>query len=401
MKIAGIIAEYNPFHNGHAYLIEKLRDPNGCAATHVVAVMSGNFVQRGEPAICPKSYRVKAALANGVDAVIELPTPWAMSSAQGFAWGAVSLLHAAGCVDVLGFGSESGNTAALMQAAETMSTPAYAEQLRNYMGLGLPYNEAQRRTMAQIGGERPARLLENPNDMLAIEYIRALLACGSAIQPYAVQRFGVAHDQTAPLGTIASASYIRQVIAGGRLTNALPYLPAESAKQLATAVQAGHAPSSVALVERAVLAKLRTMSAADWAALPGVSEGLENRMEQATRGAKSLEELATAAGTKRYPPARISRLIWSAFLGIPAGWERKTPPYLRVLGFSERGEELLTRFKHGTLPLISRCSQIARLGGEAAEIFAVEQRATDLYALTLPSPFSCGTECTDGILSPD
>lgn len=398
MKIAGIAAEYNPFHNGHAHHIARTRDEDGGGATHIVAVMSGCFTQRGEPAMLPEGDRVRMALAGGADLVIGLPLPWSLASAEGFAFGMVSALDALGCVDIISFGSESGDIAALQKAADCLSTDRFAQLLRYHLDYGISFPEARQRAVQEIAGNRTAELFSSPNNTLGIEYLKALHRLDSPIVPYTIPRFGAGHDETYPLGDTASASYIRTLAQAGRLVAAAPFLPAASMEILSAAAAQGHCPADVRLLERAVLAKLRRMSREELAKLPGISEGIENRLYEAVSTAGTLEELESRVKTKRYPLTRIRRLIWSAFLDIPAGWEGRTPPYLRVLGMNGRGREILSAAKAAKVPLLTRVSQRSLLGKEADGLYALEARAVDLYALALPTPLPCGTLYTDGLV---
>lgn len=395
------MAEYNPFHNGHAYQIERLRDPEGeVRATHVVAVMSGHFMQRGELSLLPKSDRVRMALLGGVDLVLELPVPWCLSSAEVFARGAVSLLHALSCVDMLGFGSECGDLAALQKAAALLDSPRLAELLRYHLGYGISYPEARQKALRELGGDKTAALLTEPNNTLGIEYLRALRALSSPIAPTTVRRRGPAHDAQLPLGTIASASHVRTLIRAGRLRDALPYLPPAAGRAVEQAAAAGRCPADPALLERAVLARLRLLDRESLAALPGVSEGLENRLYDAARQASSFDDLLQRVKTKRYPLTRLQRLVWCAFLGVRTEDAAGTPPYLRVLGATARGFELLSRAKAAPslAPLLSRASQLDALGGAEARIWQLENTAADLYGLALPVPLPCGSEHTAGMV---
>lgn len=402
MKIAGIVAEYNPFHSGHAYQIDRTRSEDGGGATHIAAVMSGSFVQRGEPALLPKSDRVRAALAGGVDLVLELPLPWALSSAEHFAFGAVSLLDALGCVGILSFGSECGDLDALTRVADTLDSPRFSSLLRYHLDMGIAFPEARQRAVREIAGEKTAALLESPNNTLGIEYIKALRALRSPMIPYTVARFGAGHaDVDRPLGNIASATYLRTLLRADRLLEALPYIPAGPARFLSDATQAGRAPSKEERLDRAVLARLRMLTPEDAARLPDLSEGIENRLLAAVREAASLPGLMETIKTRRYPMTRVRRLVWSAFLGVPAGLSAARPPYIRVLGANQKGLEILAASKKAALPLISRASQAARLPGDGAAVWTLECRATDLFALSLPVPPPCGQDCTEGFIRPE
>ena len=398
MHIAGVVAEYNPFHNGHALHLEKTRAKNGgCEATHIVAVMSGSFVQRGEPAILPKFDRARMALLGGADLVLELPVPWCLSSAEGFAFGAVSMLESLRCVDSLSFGSESGELAPLQKAVSLMDTPRYSSLLKYFMELGISFPEAQQKALAEIAGATAASVLDTPNNTLGIEYLKALERLGSRMAPFTVKRQGSAHDSLAPIGNTASASYLRTLLSADRLINALPYIPAPSAAALSDAAQNGRVPASAERLERAVLSRLRLLSVEDWQKVPGISEGLENRAYNAVRTARSLAELEEGIKTKRYPLTRVRRLVWSAYLGIPTGYAATCPPYIRVLAANERGKEILSAAKP-TVPLLYRASQVSKMSEECQTLWELENRATDLYNVAFPEPLPCGTDCTNGLV---
>lgn len=398
MRVAGIVAEYNPFHNGHAIHIDKTREPNGgCEATHIIAVMSGSFVQRGEPAIMTKFDRAKAALAGGVDLVIELPTPWCLSSAEKFAFGAVSLLNSLGCVDVLSFGSEVGKIEPLQKAVTVMETPRFASLLKYQLGLGISFAEAQQKALAEIAGKTAASVLETPNNTLGIEYIKALQTCHSSMDVFTVQRNGSSHDSMTPIGNTASASYLRTLLSSDRLLNTLPYMPAGCAAVVSEAADQGRMPASASTLDRAVLAELRRLSLDDLKAIPLMSEGLENRVYAAIRKATSLSELEESIKTKRYPLTRIRRLIWSAFLGITNEYSEAPPPYIRVLAANERGKEILSSAKP-TVPLLYRSSQVAKLDVACQRLWELETKATDLHALACPTPPPCATDHTTGLI---
>lgn len=415
MKVAGIVAEYNPFHNGHAHHIERTRAADGgCGATHIVAVMSGNFVQRGEPALLSKADRARAALAGGVDLVIELPVPWALCSAEGFAFGAVALLDALGCVQVLSFGSECGDLAALQAAADTLDSPQFSRLLAYHLEGGLPFPEARQRAAAELrGGVAP--LLSEANNTLGVEYLKALRRLGSKMQPFTVRRFGAGHDAVLPSGDIASATYLRTLLQAGRAVNAASYMPPAVASLTAQALREERAPAQIALIERAVLARLRTMEREEFTRLPGVSEGLDNRLYSAARQAASLDGFIDAVKTRRYTRTRIQRLVWAAFLGLrgdtvaqtgPDGlphWKR--PPYIRAIAANERGLEILSSASRSAsqgglpaLPMLSRPTHIDRLDAAARAVLDDECRAADLFALALPVPPPCGMEYTMGMI---
>ena len=376
METAGIVAEYNPFHRGHAWHIAETRRRLGGDAP-VVCVMSGHWVQRGECALADKWLRAALALDRGADLVVELPTPWAMASAESFARGAVSLLAATGVVDVLSFGSETGELAPLEAAAAALDAPDYPERLRAALGRGLSFPAARQEAAG-------AACLSAPNNNLGVEYLRSLRALGSTIRPLTVPRQGAGHDGPAA-GGFASASELRRLLRAGRGEEAAPYLTAPWSGELA----------DMQHIERAVLARLRTMGEGDWAALPdgGGAEGLPSRLAKAAREAVSLEDFYTRAKTRRYTHARLRRLALAAFLGLRAAERPAAPPYVRVLGLGGRGRALLRRMKDTCpLPVIVKPAQARELDGPARTLFESEARYTDLYGLCFPAPRPCGAE---------
>ena len=376
METAGIVAEYNPFHRGHAWHIAETRRRLGGDAP-VVCVMSGHWVQRGECALADKWLRAALALDRGADLVVELPTPWAMASAESFARGAVSLLAATGVVDVLSFGSETGELAPLEEAAAALDAPDYPERLRAALGRGLSFPAARQEAAG-------AACLSAPNNNLGVEYLRSLRALGSTIRPLTVPRQGAGHDGPAA-GGFASASELRRLLRAGRGEEAAPYLTAPWSEELA----------DMQHIERAVLSRLRTMGEGDWAALPdgGGAEGLPSRLAKAAREAVSLEDFYTRAKTRRYPHARLRRLALAAFLGLRAAERPAAPPYVRVLGLGGRGRALLRRMKDTCpLPVIVKPAQARELDGPARALFESEARYTDLYGLCFPAPRPCGAE---------
>ena len=402
MKIAGIVAEYNPFHKGHLHLIQSIRDRVGaCRADAVVVVMSGNFVQRGEPALLSKAERAKMAVKAGADLVLELPTPYVLSSAEGFARGAVGILDALGCVDVLCFGSEAADETALRRAADVMETARFTELMKYFMEGGISYPAARQKALGEIAGQKAAALLNGANNVLGIEYLRVLAKRNSKMDVFTIPRIGAEHDALTPIGDIASASYIRRLVREGRLANIAPYMNVAGYAVLSSAHAAGVCPSDVRLIERAVLAKLRLMTADDIRRTTAASEGLENRFLNAIKQAQDLEQLIALTKTKRYPQTRIQRMIWSAFLGIPAPLSQsELPPYVRMLAVGDKGHDILNIARNGPLPLVARASQFERMDDTAKQWFEIECRASDLYSLTLPKPPACGQEYTYAIAHP-
>lgn len=393
--ISGIICEYNPFHNGHRALIEESRRRG---STHIVAVMSGNFVQRGEPACLEKGARARMALACGADLVLELPLPWAMARAETFAWGGVYLLQQLGCVEHLMFGSEQGEIQTLQELAALLESPDFQAALARELTQGVPFARARQAAITKLCNTETAQILEQPNNILGIEYCKALRRLNSSIQPETIQRVGAGHDASAPGSEYASASYLRTQLQTNPQADLSAYMPHTAAKLLRTEAWAGQI-ASLERLETAMLAMLRTLSKEQLAQLPDISEGLEHRLWRAIRQSSTLDELYQTAKSKRYSHARIRRITLAAFLGLRADDIKEPPPYLRVLGMNPRGREILHQAKRSTqLPIVTKYAEIASLSQNAEDLFALECRATDLFTLSLAYRQACGLEQKRGVI---
>mgnify|MGYP000580375958 CR=1 FL=1 len=380
MKAVGIVAEYNPFHSGHRYQIRKIREIFG-AETPVAAVMSGDFVQRGEAASYDKFTRAEAAVRGGVSLVIELPLPWSLSSAESFARGGVGVLAATGVVGTLAFGSECGDTARLQRAAETLLRADFPDALRRELAGGLSFAAARESAARTLIGD-DASVLREPNDILGVEYCKALLQSGSTIAPLAILRKVVGHNGGAAKG-FASASHIRELLTNGE--DASAYLTAESAAIYARECAAGRAPVTMQNAERAVLSRLRAMCEEDFARYDSGNEGLYRRFYDAARTAASVDELLSAVKTKRYAYARLRRMLLAAYLDVTAADVPPEVPYLRVLACNERGRKLLKTIKKtGSAPVLTKSADVRALSEEAQKLFALTARAADQYVLAYP-----------------
>ena len=388
LNIAGIIAEFNPLHNGHKYLIQQAKKENDA----VVAVMSGNFVQRGDTAIFSKFDRAKAAVQNGVDLCIELPTPWAMATAQTFAEGAVQIMNSLVFVNSLYFGSECADIDLISRTSQIFSDKNFSDLITSQLKNGVTFAAARQTAVSRID-ERAANILANPNDILATEYISALNRLNSAIKPLCVKRQGVAHDSNEASGNFLSASKLRSLILTDEIDAIKPFCPKTSFEIIKNANT-----SNIKRIETDILGKLRRAELSDFRSLPDISEGIENRLFAAAKSATSLNELYSLIKTKRYTLSRIRRLVLSAYLDLRADYLKSPPPYARVLAFSKKGEEIIKIFSSITkIPLVMRAGDFEKLGDTAGKIFIAERNATDLYALSLKTPLPCGTEFTEMI----
>ena len=382
MKVAGIIAEFNPFHNGHALLVQKARE---AGYTHIIAVMSGNFVQRGEPAIFHHSVRTEAALENGVDLVLQLPCVYAMSGAQSFARAGVEILNRLGIVDALVFGSECGDAHLLSETADAIYGDEIKSLLATELEKGISFASARENALRKINPVY-ADVIKSPNNILGVEYIAALKKFDSKIKPVTFPRVGAAHDSDETDGNIAGASLIREKITNG---NEWEELVPPKAK----VVYADADIADLYKMENTVLYKMRTVSAEELSNAPDISEGIENRIISAAKQARSLDDLYSFAKTKRYSHARIRRIIWNCLLGITADDLEISVPYIRITGFNKNGAELIKTAKEtAKLPIVSKSADFSRLDETAQRVFSLECTAGDIYALCTDKPSACGTE---------
>ena len=380
MLTAGIIAEYNPFHNGHALLIEKAR---AAGATHIVAVMSGNFVQRGEPALFHHIHRTKAALCGGADLVVQLPVPYAVSGAQSFARAGVEILNSLGAVDWLVFGSECGNAEFINETAKSVYGDEIKPLIAEELAKGISFASARENALRSMNPGY-ADIIKSPNNILGVEYSAAIQRINCRMKPVTFMREGADHDSAQIGGDIASASLIRKnIVDGGEWQAFVPD----------AGVYKGCAKADINRIENAILYKMRTVSGGELALAPDVSEGIENRIISASRNATSLEELYSLAKTKRYSHARIRRIIINNFLGITAEDLGISVPYIRVTGLNSKGAELIRKAEEtASLPIITKASDIASLGSNAQRIFSAECRAGDIYSLCFDPAKPCGEE---------
>ena len=385
MSVIGIIAEFNPLHSGHKYIIDCAKS----GGNTVVCVLSGNFVQRGDVAILSKSERAKSALLCGVDIVAELPVLWSMSTAQNFALGGVWQLYNLGC-DTIMFGSESGDINALKNAADILLSDEFSSLVTEKAKEGVTFAVAREQASMALGVD--FKLLRSPNDNLGIEYIIAAKKLNLPLEFRCVTRQGAAHDSNEAVGGYVSASYIREELQKGNIGYTERFMPPCLRGKINDKDIA-----DIGRLERAILCCLRTKSAENFKNLPDISEGLENKLQFSARVAGSLPELYNMIKTKRYTLARVRRLVLSAFLEFDNQFFMVTPPYVRLLGFSFTGEAHLKNLAN-LVPIITRAAQIKELDAAAQKVFEVESRATDIYALSFPTPLECGTEFKSKLL---
>lgn len=396
MKIAGIVAEYNPFHNGHKYHIEKTKELTG--ADHVVAVMSGNYVQRGETSILSKWARAEAAVENGVDLVLELPTVWSIARAQDFAAGAVSILNSLGCVDNISFGSECGDIDVLTKTAEVLEDRAVINRMKDNLEIGMSFAGARAEAVRTLHGDIYYDILNEPNNTLGVEYIIANSKCDEKAQMITVQRKGAAHDSIIRSENFASASEIRKMILSDD-SSWSRFVPQSVVDIFKREEDKRTGPTPYSKLEFSILCCMRQLRAEDIAETPDVSEGMENRIHDAALRAGTLEDLFSMAKTRRYPHARIRRIVLAAFLGFTKEQCGGLPPYIKVLAMNDKGKEILKEAKgKAALPIVTKASDIDSLSERAKEIYSLEGMCTDVYSLATPVILPCGREQTTGVI---
>ncbi len=396
MNVTAIVAEYNTFHNGHRHHIEETWKKTD--NSFIMAIMSGNFVQRGEPAILEKRKRAEIAVKNGADLVVELPVPWATASAERFARGAVYIAHQAGIVDNLSFGCEDEDITTLEQIARILCDKVYSRDIKKYYDDNMcSYPEARAAVVSKILGKDCSEIMMRPNNILAIEYLKAIIEFRSDIKPVGVKRSGAGHDSDNSKGNITSAMNIRNLMKTGR--DYARFVPANSLPVLEKCLEEGTFPALYSNLESAVIAHLRKMKPSDFIGVPDVAEGIEHRIIEAVKTSVSLSEIFDKVKTKRYTHARIRRIILSSFLGIKTEDVVSLPPYIRVLALNDNGRMMLKEMKNKYfVPVVMKYGDVKYLDDSAKRIFALESEATDLYNLSLPQRRICGTDMTDEII---
>ncbi|MEA2088079.1 MAG: nucleotidyltransferase [Candidatus Caldatribacteriota bacterium] len=387
MKILGIIVEYNPFHNGHLYHLFKAKEITG--ADYVVAVMSGNFLQRGEPAIIDKWARTEMALNAGVDLIIELPFVFSTQDANGFAFGAIKLLDSLQIIDYLCFGCETDNLNILYSISNFLNSEPqkYKELIVHNSKNGYEFPRARAQALCEyhrifgiagledISPLELSKLLKYPNNILALEYIKHLLNLKSKIKPISIKRMGASYHQKNIKGKISSATSIRNEI----LNNLSPpkadlftlndkiksTIPPSGFSVLEKELREGRGPITLDSYRQYIVATLRRMSLDDISRIHGVTEGLENRIKKASLKSYTVEQLINSIKTRRYTRTKIQRIILHLMMHLTKKditiFNKYGPLYTRVLGFSKKGKTLLrTIKKNSSAPLISKLSNYLR-----------------------------------------
>lgn len=357
----GIVCEYNPFHRGHQKQFDTVRKEFG-PETGIICAMSGNYVQRGQPAVFDKSLRAEAAVRCGADLVLELPVTTALSSAEGFAAGGVAILSR--LCDRLCFGAETPDAALLQKTAQALLSDAFPPLLRRELDTGVSFPAARQSALEAMG--LSGSILESPNNILAVEYCKAIAQQASSMLPLPIDREGSYHAKEADFDNPSATSLRLRLQAGLSISEYLP--------EVAGMVFAEAPIHTLDAGERAILGNLRTMTDAEFEALPFGSEGLWRKLMQVSRRKATLEDIAAAVKSKRYTRSRIDRMILCAFLGIPSERMEAEIPYVRVLAFNDKGREILGRVKKDGF-FVNAGQPVGH------PLWALEQRWEDLYGL--------------------
>ena len=347
-RVLGIIAEYNPFHNGHMYHLQKAKAQSG--AQYCICVMSGNFVQRGNTSIVNKWKKAEMALLNGVDLVIELPTIYGVASAEGFSLGAIKLLNNLKIVDAISFGTETSDFAALNNISSIVNEEPmkYKSILNSELKKGLSFPKARENALMLYlnDNKRYDNILNTPNNILAIEYLKALKKIKSTIQPIPVKREKVYYNDNVIVDEFASATAIRKLLKNEEFSEIRKVVPKSTYQILEKETELGNVVLDLSRYEKEIIYNLRRMTVSEIAELPDVNEGLEHSLKNAANYSNDITNLINIVKTKRYTVTRIQRILICALLGITkrdVGMAKKTEPYIRVLGFNEKGKELISR----------------------------------------------------------
>ena len=391
-NILGIVCEYNPFHNGHLYHLNESKKIT--SSDYSVAIISGNFTQRGEPSIVNKWLKTEMALKSGVDLVIELPVVYSISSAENFAHGAIKILDSLNIVDYLSFGSECGDISVLDDIVDVLiaEPKAYTTLLSHELSKGISFPKARENALMMYLGNirRFANILSAPNNILGIEYLKALKKQNSMIRPIALKRKEANHNDNlfSPSSAFSSASAIRNICNSNDITQLQRVMPESSYDILEECLKKGNIVKSLSAFDKEILYMLRKMSTEEIAKLPDVSEGLEYSLKKAATSCNSVVELLTLVDSKRYTKTRIQRILLYAILGITKKdiqLSQTISPYIRILGFNEKGKEMISEITRRN-PKLNLVTSVKKFLDETSNktlkyFMAKDIWATNVYTL--------------------
>ncbi len=385
--IIGIVCEYNPFHNGHLYQINKIREEFG-EDTTIIAVMSGNYTQRGETAIADKTLRAKCAVLSGVDLVLELPFPYSSSSAEFFAKAAVSILDSLGVVDRISFGSESGDISLLSRVADIMLSDEYKSRIidlsRDEKNLKDGYPRISAMLLRELSGDD---FDFSPNNILAVEYIKALRELGSQVTPHTIKRIATDHSSEHIIeGEVQSASSIRSLLSKKDIS-ALEYIPNITKNIFLEAIKSGDFPCDQSKLDTAILAHFRLdppMASED---IQDAKGGLYNRLKDLSLKVTRVESLVTSAESKRFTRARIRRAIINSYIGVTSSDVRTLPEYTQLLAADKSGRRILKSLKKASgITILTKPSDINKLSELGKRQKKLSDKADFIFEFTKPVP---------------
>ncbi len=388
--VLGIIAEYNPFHNGHLYHLEEAKQRSGC--NYSICVMTGNFAQRGGTSLINKWTKTEMALAGGIDLVLELPTIYSVSSAENFAEGAVKVLNTTGIVTNLAFGMESNDLSSLNNIANVLyqEPREYVTMLNHELSRGNSFPKARESAIMMYLNDikRYANILSGSNNILAIEYLKALKKTKSDMMPIGVQRKKVFYNEDKIVDDFASASAIRKLVQLQQFDDIRRVMPRECYMLLREEMKRGNLVFDLRKYETIILYNLRKMTIRDIANIPDVSEGLEYSIKEAAENCNTIRDFIDMVKTKRYTQTRIQRILVYALLGIDRKMmdlSRKVIPYLRVLGCNDKGKELLSEIvrRDPKTNLVTSVKKFLddRPSRQIQQMLAIDLFASDTYTL--------------------
>lgn len=386
MRSVAVIAEFNPFHNGHAYLLHRIREELG-ADTAVSAIMSGWFVQRGDIAVADPYVRAECALRAGFDLVLELPFPYSASSAEYFSGAGVSLADALGCFDTLAFGSECGAIEPLMRIADVADSPNYADAMRlareSEDGKRRGYADLSRAVMSSMLSNEDKPLINQPNNTLAIEYLRALRRLSSGLTPFSVKRIGSGYHEETPIDAkYVGATAIRPLLHSQKTEEIKRYISAEALNPLLDALSRGEAPALLSRLSDAILAFFIAPSDP----LSVGTDEASRRLRAAAMDALDLDDLLRRISARSLTDSHVRRTLLHAYLGVTSSELREPPRYTRVLGFNDRGRNLLRVAKRkGSVAILTKTADYSALPPDAARQAERSLGADRIAALALPS----------------
>ncbi len=417
-KVLGIIAEYNPFHNGHLYHLDTSKKITGCDYT--VAIISGNFTQRGSTSVIDKWSKTKMAFQNGVDLVIELPVLYSISSSENFADGAIKILNSLEIIDYLSFGSETPDITVLDSIADILCNEPkdYKKLLTTELDKGLSFPKARENALLDYikntntfendkqDFEEYKKALSSPNNILGIEYLKALKKYNSSIKPVCISRFATDYNSSDFSGSIASATAIRELIKNKDFNSIKTVIPENSYSVLMDCINSGHIVPDLNCFEKELIYTLRKMSTEEISNLPDVSEGLEFSIKKAANSCNTINEFLDIVKSKRYTVTRLQRILLYALLNISKEdmqlSKQIEKPYVRILGFNDNGKKLVSEIatKHPELKIITSVKKFIDTNSnkDLQVLFDKDVLATDVYSLAFKNNSLANLDFKNGVI---